>query len=169
MAKTWKYGDDVNTDQMFPGKYTYTCSTPEEIAPHLFEDLDESFSKEVKPGDIVIAGEYFGCGSSREHPSKGLRHVGVQAVIAKSFARIFFRSAINQGLFVIECPAAVDAYKPGDEVSIDADAGIVKVAGREFNFPPYPTTVKAIIEAGGLAASLKEKASSPCSGCGCGC
>lgn len=155
MSRVWRYGDDVNTDQMFPGKYTYTCSTPEEIAPHLFEDLDGSFAEKVKPGDIILAGEYFGCGSSREHPSKGLRHVGVRAVIAKSFARIFFRSAINQGLLVIECPDAVDAYREGDEVEVDEEAGIVRVAGREFRFPPYPPAVRAILDAGGLAAHLR--------------
>ncbi len=155
MAKVWRYGDDVNTDQMFPGKYTYTCSTPEEIAPHLFEDLDGRFAEEVKPGDIILAGEYFGCGSSREHPSKGLRHVGVKAVIAKSFARIFFRSAINQGLLVIECPDAVEAYREGDTVELDGEAGIVRVAGMEFRFLPYPPKVRTIIEAGGLAAYLK--------------
>jgi 3-isopropylmalate/(R)-2-methylmalate dehydratase small subunit len=155
MPRVWKYGDDVNTDQMFPGKYTYTCSTPEEIAPHLFEDLDAAFAKEVRPGDLVLAGENFGCGSSREHPAKGLRHVGVRAVIAKSFARIFFRSAINQGLAVIECPAAVEAYREGDAVELDEEAGIVRVAGAEFRFPPYPPAVKAILAAGGLAAYLR--------------
>jgi 3-isopropylmalate/(R)-2-methylmalate dehydratase small subunit len=155
MSRVWKYGDDVNTDQMFPGKYTYTCSTPEEIAPHLFEDLDADFAKEVKPGDLVLAGEYFGCGSSREHPAKGLRHVGVRAVIARSFARIFFRSAINQGLTVIECPGAVEAYREGDTVELDEEAGIVRVAGAEFRFPPYPPAVRQILAAGGLTAYLR--------------
>ncbi|HUT98912.1 MAG TPA: 3-isopropylmalate dehydratase [bacterium] len=154
MSRVWKYGDDVNTDQMFPGKYTYTCSTPEEIAPHLFEDLDADFAKEVRPEDLVLAGKNFGCGSSREHPAKGLRHVGVRAVIAESFARIFFRSAINQGLAVIECPAAVEAYREGDAVELDEEAGVVRVAGVEFRFPPYPPAVKAILAAGGLAAYL---------------
>lgn len=154
MSRVWKYGDDVNTDQMFPGKYTYTCSTPEEIAPHLFEDLDAAFAREVRPGDIVLAGENFGCGSSREHPARGLRHVGVRAVIAGSFARIFFRSAINQGLVVIECPGAVEAYREGDAVELDEETGIVRVAGAEFHFPPYPPAVRAILAAGGLAAYL---------------
>jgi 3-isopropylmalate dehydratase small subunit len=155
MTRVWTYGDDVNTDQMFPGKYTYTCSTPEEIAPHLFEDLDQAFAEQVRPGDIILAGEYFGCGSSREHPSKGLRHVGIRAVVAKSFARIFFRSAINQGLLVVECPEAVEAYNEGDEVEIDEERGVVTVGGREFSFPPYPEKVKAILAAGGLQALLK--------------
>jgi 3-isopropylmalate/(R)-2-methylmalate dehydratase small subunit len=155
MPNVWKYGDDVNTDQMFPGKYTYTCSTPEEIAPHLFEDLDAAFAKEVRPGDLVLAGENFGCGSSREQPAKGLRHVGVRAVIGKSFARIFFRSAINQGLLVIECPDAVEAHREGDTVEVDEEAGVVRVGGREFRFPPYPSAVRAILEAGGLTTYLK--------------
>ena len=155
MSRVWQYGDDVNTDQMFPGKYTYTCSTPEEIAPHLFEDLDAAFAGEVRPGDLVLAGENFGCGSSREHPAKGLRHVGVRAVIARSFARIFFRSAINQGLAVIECPAAVEAYREHDAVELDEEAGLVRVAGAEFRFPPYPPAVRQILAAGGLAAYLR--------------
>jgi 3-isopropylmalate/(R)-2-methylmalate dehydratase small subunit len=157
MTRVWTYGDDVNTDQMFPGKYTYTCSTPEEIAPHLFEDLDSAFAAEVQPGDVVLAGEYFGCGSSREHPAKGLRHVGVRAVIAKSFARIFFRSAINQGLLVIECPAAVEAYSAGDEVIVDEENGVVKIDGAEFAFAPYPPKVRAILEAGGLVPYLQSQ------------
>ena len=158
MTRVWSYGDDVNTDQMFPGKYTYTCSTPEEIAPHLFEDLDSTFSTEASAGDVILAGDYFGCGSSREHPAKGLRHVGVRAVIAKGFARIFFRSAINQGLLVIECPEAVEAYTEGDEVAVDEERGVVAVGGREFSFAPYPPKVRAILEAGGLTAYLQSQA-----------
>ncbi|MBD3400818.1 MAG: 3-isopropylmalate dehydratase [Candidatus Coatesbacteria bacterium] len=157
MTRVWTYGDDVNTDQMFPGKYTYTCSTPEEIAPHLFEDLDATFAAEASAGDVILAGEYFGCGSSREHPAKGLRHVGVRAVIAKSFARIFFRSAINQGLLVIECPAAVEAYSTGDEVTVDEENGVVKVGGEEFAFAAYPPKVRAILEAGGLVPYLQSQ------------
>lgn len=97
----FKYGDDVNTDLLFPGRYTYTCSKAEEIIPHLLEDLDPDFAKNVKKGDIIIAGENFGCGSSREQPALGLKAVGIEAIIAKSFARIFFRASINQGLLLI--------------------------------------------------------------------
>ena len=100
--KVWKYGDNINTDMLFPGKYTYTCSTAEEIKPHLLEDLDPSFSKNVVKGDIVFAGKNFGCGSSREQPVVGLKAVGIKVVVAESFARIFYRSAINQGLILIE-------------------------------------------------------------------
>jgi 3-isopropylmalate/(R)-2-methylmalate dehydratase small subunit len=100
----WRYGDNVNTDQLFPGKYTYNCSTPDEIKPHLLEDLDPSFAKNVKSGDIIIGGKNFGCGSSREQPVVGLKAVGIKAVIAESFARIFYRSAINQGLLYVYLP-----------------------------------------------------------------
>lgn len=146
----WKYGDDINTDMLFPGKYTYSCSAAEEIKPHLLEDLDPEFAKRVQPGDIVMAGANFGCGSSREQPVVGLKAVGIQAVIAKSYARIFYRSAINQGLLLVECPEAVDAYRPGDEVTIDALAGTVTVGGRSFSFPKLPPEILAIREAGGL-------------------
>ena len=121
--RIWKYGDDINTDMLFPGKYTYTCATPDEIKPHLLEDLDATFAKAVQPGDVLVAGRNFGCGSSREQPVVGLKAVGVAAIIAKGFARIFYRAAINQGLLLIECPAAVDAYKDGSKIEIDATGG----------------------------------------------
>src|SRR6056297_926731 len=134
----WKYGDDINTDMLFPGKYTYTCSTPEEIKPHLLEDLDASFAENVKEGDIIFAGKNFGCGSSREQPVVGLKSVGIKAVIAKSFARIFYRAAINQGLLLIESAEAVNAYSKGDKVIIDADKGIIIVGDETFHFPQLP-------------------------------
>jgi 3-isopropylmalate/(R)-2-methylmalate dehydratase small subunit len=142
---------------LFPGKYTYTCSTPEEIRPHLLEDLDESFAREAGEGDIIMAGSNFGCGSSREQPTVGLKAVGVQAVIARSFARIFYRSAINQGLVLIEAPEAVDAYREGDAVEVDAEQGILKVGDREFRFPKLPPEILAIREAGGLLAHVRKK------------
>lgn len=142
--------DDISTDLLFPGKYTYTCSKGPEIREHLFEDLDPEFASKVGPGDIVLAGRNFGCGSSREQPALGLRFAGVAAVVARSFSRIFFRSAINQGLLLVECPAAVDAWKPGDDVRIDAVKGIVAVGGKEFPFPALPQEMLRILEAGGL-------------------
>ncbi len=148
--RVWKYGDDVNTDMLFPGKYTYTCSTAEEIRPHLLEDLDPVFSREVQPGDVIFAGKNFGCGSSREQPVVGLRAVGIRAIVAKGFARIFFRAAINQGLLLIECPEAVDAYQEGATVEIDVAEGRVVVDGKAFTFPPPPPEILAIQEAGGL-------------------
>ena len=146
----WKYGDDINTDMLFPGKYTYTCGTAEEIIPHLLEDLDPDFSSGVKPGDLVFAGTNFGCGSSREQPVLGMKAVGIQAIVAKGFARIFYRASINQGMLLVECPAAVDAYKPGDTVTFELEAGTITVAGQAYSFPRLPTEILAIRDAGGL-------------------
>jgi len=135
---------------LFPGKYTYTCSTPDEIKPHLLEDLDPLFAKNVREGDLIIAGKNFGCGSSREQPVLGLKAVGIAAVIAESFARIFYRSSINQGLLLIECPEAVKAYKKGDPVSLDVAQGTVTVGSDTFSFPKLPKEILAICDAGGL-------------------
>ncbi len=148
--KIWKYGDDINTDMLFPGKYTYTCSTADEIKPHLLEDLDASFATQVKAGDLLFAGKNFGCGSSREQPVVGLKAAGVQAIVAGSFARIFYRAAINQGLLLVECPQAVEAYRDGDAVVLDPSAGEIRVAGKSFAFPKLPPEILAICEAGGL-------------------
>lgn len=155
--KIWKYNDNINTDTLFPGKYTYTCSTPEEIKPHLLEDLDPSFAKNVKEGDIILAGKNFGCGSSREQPVVGLKAVGIAAVVAKSFARIFYRSSINQGLLLIECPDAVISYSNGDKVSIDIENGKIIVSGKSFSFPRLPKEILAIIDAGGLLLYTRNK------------
>lgn len=155
--KVWKYGDDINTDMLFPGKYTYTCATLEEIKPHLLEDLDPSFSTEVKSGDLLFVGKNFGCGSSREQPALGLRGVGIAAVVGQGFARIFYRAAINQGLLLIECPSAVEAYKQGDEVSIDLAAGEITIAGQKHSFPALPPEILAIRDAGGLLPYAREK------------
>lgn len=146
----WCYGDDVNTDMLFPGKYTYTCSTADEIKPHLLEDLDASFAKNVSKNDIIIAGKNFGCGSSREQPVVGLKAVGVKAVIAKSFARIFYRSAINQGLLLIESPQAAEAYVKGDTVEVDIENGVITIGKKTYKFPKIPLEILAIRDAGGL-------------------
>ena len=155
--KVWRYGDNVNTDQLFPGKYTYTCSTPDEIKLHLLEDLDPSFAKKAQSGDLIIGGKNFGCGSSREQPVIGLKAVGIKAVIAESFARIFYRSAINQGLILIECPDAVNAYSDESEVKLDVDLGKISVDGKEFSFPRLPKEIIAISDAGGLLNYTREK------------
>lgn len=155
--RVWRYGDDINTDQLFPGKYTYTCATPEEIKPHLLEDLDPSFASEAREGDIIIAGKNFGCGSSREQPVVGLRAAGIRAIIAESFARIFYRAAINQGLILIECPGAVHAYREGDEILLDVERGELSVGGERFTFPPLPEEILAIRRAGGLLPYTREK------------
>lgn len=148
--KVWKYGDDINTDMLFPGKYTYTCGTADEIRPHLLEDLDPTFSAAVQSGDLLFAGKNFGCGSSREQPVVGLKAVGIQAIVAKGFARIFYRAAINQGLLLVECPQAVDAYQPGDEVEFDIVGGRIRIGAQEFSFPRLPPAILAIRDAGGL-------------------
>ncbi len=153
----WKYGDNINTDMLFPGKYTYTCNSVEEIKPHLLEDLDPSFAKNVREGDLIFAGKNFGCGSSREQPVVGLRAVGIIAVVAESFARIFYRSAINQGLLLIECPEAVRSYKHGNQVWLNVSKGTISVGSSKFSFPRLPKEILAIRDAGGLLPYTREK------------
>jgi len=155
--KVWFYGDDINTDMLFPGKYTYTCSQPDEIKPHLLEDLDPGFAQGVKPGDLIMAGKNFGCGSSREQPVVGLKAVGIAAIVAKSFARIFYRAAINQGLLLIECPEAVAAYQPGSRVELAVPAARITVGNNTFSFPQLPPEILAIREAGGLLEFTRKK------------
>ena len=155
--KIWKYGDNIDTDMLFPGKYVYTCSTAEEVVPHLLEDLDPDFSKRVNEGDVIFAGKNFGCGSSREQPVLGLKAVGIKAVVAESFARIFFRAAINQGLTLIECPDAIKAYSEGDNVDIDLDNGKITVGDKIFSFPKLPDEIIAIRDAGGLLNYTRTK------------
>lgn len=142
---------------LFPGKYTYTCSAAEEIKPHLLEDLDPNFAKQVKPGDLIFAGKNFGCGSSREQPALGLKAVGIQAVVAKSFARIFYRAAINQGLLLIECPEAINAYQAGKEVELNLENGTISIAGKDFGFPALPPEILAIRDADGLLEYTRKK------------
>ena len=157
---TWNYSDvdNLNTDQMFAGNLTYQVlsSDPEAIMPYLFVDFDENFIKKVKAGDVLIAGENFGCGSSREHPAVGLAHAGVKAVIVKSVNRIFYRSSVNQGLPIIVFPEIVDAYKPGDKVDVSLEEGYVKINDKEFKFAPLPEELMAIFAAKGLVNWIKE-------------
>jgi len=149
-GKVWKYGDDINTDVIFPGKYTYTISEPEEMAKHALEDLDSAFASEVRKGDIIVAGKNFGCGSSREQAATCLKYAGVGAVVAKSFSRIFFRNAINAGLPLIQSPDAPDKMKPGEVITIDFEKGELTCEGGVFNFPPLPEEVMGILQSGGL-------------------
>ena len=154
----WNYGDadNLNTDQMFAGNLTYEISSTqgEKIAPHLLADFDKNFAKKVKPGDILICGENFGCGSSREHPAVGLVYSGIKAVIVKSVSRIFFRSAVNQGLPILVVPEAVDAYTTGDSVIINMNTGTIRIGSIEFKFSPLPDKLRQILESGGLLNSL---------------
>ncbi len=153
----WKFGDNVNTDVIFPGRYTYQIMTPEEMAPHAMEDLDPAFAKGVKPGDVIVAGKNFGCGSSREQAAACLKAAGVQAVVAKSFARIYFRNAINLGLPVLQSEEASDALETGDHVELDLARGEIRSAKGVFRFLPLPASVLGIIEAGGLIEYTKRK------------
>jgi 3-isopropylmalate/(R)-2-methylmalate dehydratase small subunit len=149
-GRVWKYGDDVNTDVIFPGKYTYTVSDPKEMPQYALEDLDPRFAKEVKPGDIIVAGKNWGNGSSREQAVTCLKEAGVGAIVARSFARIYGRNCINSALPALTCPEAVDAIQDGEVIEIDMEVGQIQCAAGTFNFPPLPANVLAIVEAGGL-------------------
>jgi homoaconitate hydratase family protein/3-isopropylmalate dehydratase small subunit len=157
---TWNYADvnNLNTDQMFAGNLTYQVlsSDPAAIMPYLFKGFDDSFSENVKSGDVIIAGENFGCGSSREHPAVGLAHAGVKAVIVKSVNRIFYRSSVNQGLPIIVMPEVVDVYKQGDKVEVSLEDGTIKVNEKEFKFAPLPEELMAIFKAKGLVNWIKK-------------
>jgi len=161
LENVWNYSDvnDFNTDLMFAGNLTYNVlsSDAEAIMPYLFKDFDINFSKNVKEGDILIAGDNFGCGSSREHPSVGLAHAGVKAVIVKSVNRIFYRSAINQGLLLLVLPEVVDAYNTGDKVDVNFKEGKVILNDKEYVFPPLPEKLMQIIEKKGLVNWIKEQ------------
>jgi 3-isopropylmalate/(R)-2-methylmalate dehydratase small subunit len=157
-GKVWRYGDDVNTDVIFPGRYTYTVTDPGEIASHALEDLDPTFAKDVRPGDIVVGGKNFGCGSSREQAALCLKYAGVAAVVAASFARIFFRNAVNAGLPTVAAPEAVSHINAGDEISIDFAGGELTAAdGSVFKFAPLPPEVIGILEAGGLVPYVEKE------------
>lgn len=157
--RVWKYGDNVNTDVIFPGKYTYTISQePAALARHALEDLDPGFAGKVGPGDVIVAGRNWGNGSSREQAVTCLLAAGVQAVIAASFARIYYRNAINSGLLVIECPSLAKAVATGDEIEIDMAATQIIFDGRAFDFPRLPDQVLAILDAGGIIPYLRAQA-----------
>ena len=156
-GRVWKYGDGINTDVIFPGKYTYTISAGSEMARHALEDLDPAFAPNVRPGDVIVAGRNWGNGSSREQAVTCLTQAGVSGVIAVSFARIWYRNAINNGLPAITCPAAVAALTQGDRVEIDLAAGVIKSQAGQFPFPPFAPSVQAIIADGGLIPHLKKR------------
>ena len=156
-GRVFKYGDDINTDVIFPGKYTYSITDPAEMAKHALEDLDPEFAKKAKPGDVIVAGKNFGMGSSREQAAQCLVALGIGAVIAKSFARIFFRNAINNGLLAIQSEEASRALETGDEIEIDVEKGEIRSSRGTFSFPPLPPSVLEIFEAGGLIPYIREK------------
>ena len=153
----WKYGDDVNTDAIFPGRHTYRLMSEEEMGAHALEDFDPEFHARGAAGDIIVAGKNWGCGSAREQAVKALRARGVAALVAKGFSRIYYRNALNEGLLTIVCPAAVDAVKNGETMTIDLGAGVITAGGKTFPFPPYPEFVRGLIEDGGLVPHVKKK------------
>lgn len=155
-GRVWKYGDDVNTDVIFPGKYTYSISDRKEMAEHALEDLDPGFIDSVQAGDVIVAGKNWGCGSSREQAVICLAEAGVGAIVARSFARIYFRNCINEGLPIVTCDA-VDTVQTGDEITIDFEAGVVTTPGGQYTFPPLAPAVMEILDAGGLVPHVRKK------------
>ena len=152
-----RYGRDVDTDVIIPARYLNT-SDPAELAAHCLEDLDATFVDRVQPGDLIVADENFGCGSSREHAPVAIKAAGVSCVIAKSFARIFYRNAINMGLPILECTDAVDGIASGDHVVVDADTGLItnETTGQSWRAQPFPAFIQEIIEDGGLVARTRK-------------
>jgi 3-isopropylmalate/(R)-2-methylmalate dehydratase small subunit len=150
-GKVWKYGDHVDTDVIIPARYLDTTE-PAELAAHCMEDMDPAFVRSVSPGDIIVGGENFGCGSSREQAPLAIKAAGVSCVIARSFARIFFRNAINIGLPIIVCPDAVEAAQAGDEIEVDLETGALRNLTRNTTHQaaPFPDFLRQIIDAGGL-------------------
>lgn len=150
-----KYGDNVDTDVIIPARYLNT-SDKNELASHCMEDLDKTFVSRVQQGDIITAGQNFGCGSSREHAPIAIKASGISLVIAKSFARIFYRNSINIGLAIVECPEAVDGISEGDKVEADLDNGIIRnlTTGKEYKTAPFPEFIQKIIENNGLMESI---------------
>jgi len=157
-GKVHRYGSDVNTDVIVPARYL-NMDDPDQLAAHCMEDIDAAFVKKVKPGDIIVADENFGCGSSREHAPIAIKASGVGAVVAKSFARIFYRNAINIGLPILQCPEAVDGAAAGDELEIDLVTGVVRnvTRGAEYRAEPFPEFMQRLIAAGGLINYTKER------------
>jgi len=157
-GKAWKFGADVDTDAIIPARYLNT-SDPAELAKHCMEDADPDFAKKVKPGDVIVADKNFGCGSSREHAPIAIKAADVGCVIAKSYARIFYRNAFNIGLLIFESPEAVDGIKEGDEVSVDPEQGLIKNLTRneEYRATPVPEFMQQIIAAGGLIDYVSQR------------
>ena len=152
-GRVWVYGDDVNTDVIFPGKYTYSISDPQEMALHALEDLDPTFATGVRRGDIIVAGRNWGCGSSREQAVVCLKEAGIAAIVARSFARIYYRNAINQALPIVTC----DAVESIETITIDFVDGTVVVPSRIYRFPAMPPEILQILDAGGLISYVRNQ------------
>jgi 3-isopropylmalate/(R)-2-methylmalate dehydratase small subunit len=156
-GRVWKYGDDVNTDVIFAGKYTYTIRDPGEMAKHALEDLDPQFAQEVKRNDIIVAGKNWGCGSSREQAVTCLKQKGLGAIIAKSFGRIYYRNCLNAALPALTCPEAVEAIQDKEIIQVDLPAGKIRCEAGIFQFPSLPKTVMEILDAGGLISYTRKQ------------
>ena len=157
-GKVYKYGDNVDTDVIIPARYL-NAPSPEELAKHCMEDIDASFAAKVQPGDIMVGGANFGCGSSREHAPIAIQACGVRCVIAASFARIFYRNAINIGFPILECPEAAAAINKGDTISVDFETGVIvdETTGEKFQATAFPAFIQGIIAKGGLLPYIKAK------------
>ncbi len=157
-GKTWKFGDDVDTDAIIPARYLNTTSA-KELASHCMEDADPGFASRVKPGDIIAAGKNFGCGSSREHAPIAIKAAGVSCVVARSFARIFYRNAFNMGLPILECPEGAERIRTGDELEIDLDSGIIENHTRQetYRAQAIPPFMQKLVKAGGLIEYVQEQ------------
>jgi 3-isopropylmalate/(R)-2-methylmalate dehydratase small subunit len=157
-GKTWKFGDNIDTDAIIPARYLNT-SDPKELAKHVMEDADRNFASKVKAGDLIVAGANFGCGSSREHAPIAMKAAGIQAVAAKSFARIFYRNAFNIGLPIFESEEASEKIREGDEIEIDADKGKIRniTKGEEYAAKPIPSFMQELIATGGLIEWTKKR------------
>lgn len=155
--RCWVYGDNVNTDVIFPGKYTYTLKTREELARVALEDLDPTFAPNVKPNDVIVAGKNWGCGSSREQAVSALKYAGVRVIIAASFSRIYFRNCINQGILPIVNAELGNLLKTGDEIQMDMEHRQIIAKGQTFPIPPLSPSVQAILDAGGLVPMLQKR------------
>lgn len=155
-GRVFRYGDNVDTDVIIPARYLNT-SDPKELAMHCMEDIDATFIQKVQEGDIIVADKNFGCGSSREHAPIAIKAAGVSCVIARTFARIFYRNAINIGLPILECEAAADGIKQGDEVEVNFDTGVItnKTKGETYQGEPFPEFMQDIIKKGGLVNKIK--------------
>jgi 3-isopropylmalate/(R)-2-methylmalate dehydratase small subunit len=153
-GRVYKFGDNINSDIIIPGRYLIYIDR-ERLAQHAFEMLGEGFADKLRTFDILVAGRNFGCGSAREQAATAIQGLGIKAVVASSFARTFYRNAINDGLPIMECPALYEAVQEGDRIRIDLEAGKIQLAGNEYTFPRMPESVRRILELGGLAEYLK--------------
>ncbi|UCD56488.1 MAG: 3-isopropylmalate dehydratase small subunit [Candidatus Hydrogenedentota bacterium] len=157
-GKAWKYGDNIDTDAIIPARYL-TSSDPEFLARHCMEDADTEFVNKARTGDFIVAGKNFGCGSSREHAPAALKAAGISCIIARSFARIFYRNSFNRGLPILDCPEAVDGISDGDEIEVDLSKGLIRnlTSGAEFRANPIPPFMQELVDAGGLIGYVRRR------------